>query len=430
MARIRAFNGYRYRLNAPDDLNLYAAPPYDMVDDAMVDRLYAKSAFNTIRIIQNKPEPGDAANRDRHRRAATLLNGWINDKRIAADAAPSMYGYRHSFTINGVAYARTGVIALVELVDYAAGVVQPHEFTLSGPKVDRAELLAELNIDTGLIFGLVPDDGAFHGAINSAIAAPAQGAFTDADNVRHELFPITDPAAIARLRELMADRTILIADGHHRYETHLKYYRENNAPERAFVMMSLVSMADPGLVIRPFHRLVKKHARSAALASAADLSAFFDLSDAGGSGIETIHSYLGGAGAWDMLFYDRDTAKLWGLTVNSAGRAYLSSNGAGMSPQWNGLNVSIINRLCVEAIMRQPLDGTVLHDVMDYVNDADTAFRKVVDGAQYRGAFFIRPIDIQTVREIVSRTERMPQKSTNFFPKLYSGLVFNSLAPQ
>jgi uncharacterized protein (DUF1015 family) len=433
MAEIRPFRGYRYHLDNPDDLGRYAAPPYDMVDAAMVDELYRRDPLNTIRVIQNRAEPSDAANRDRHRRAAALLGEWMGNGRIARDQAPAVYVYRHTFTLGtapAITYARTGIIVLVKLVDFAEGVVQPHENTLSGPKIDRYELLEELKVDTGLIFGIVPDDGSLLSAVIGAVQAPAAGRFTDRDGVVHELFPATDPVVIHDIQALMTSRTILIADGHHRYETSLNYHRAVGTPESAYVMMSLVSMADPGLVIRPFHRLVTNHERCASLKSVKDLDAFFTRVDLGPSAATKVHAYLGGEGAWDLLYHDSADRTLWGLKVNAAGRDYLTKNNAGMSEQWNGLNVSIINRLCVEGIMKQKLDGHVLHDVMDYVNDADVAFRKVSGQSGYRGAFFIRPIDIATVKQIVSQNERMPQKSTNFFPKLYSGLVFNSLEPR
>jgi hypothetical protein len=185
-------------------------------------------------------------------------------------------------------------------------------------------------------------------------------------------------------------------------------------------------MSDPGLVIRPFHRVMKKHAMTQPF-TRESLARYFDLTPRGDASQETVNLFLGDEPADEMLYLDRATQKLYGLSVNGEGRRFLEENAQGMSPLWNSLAVSRINRLCVQGIMKQPLDGTVLHDVMDYVNDPNDAFVRGTQGEDYLGVIFIRPVAIETIQDIVSRGERMPQKSTNFYPKLYSGLVFNSL---
>ncbi len=431
MAVIKPFAGCRYRLEAPFELGLYAAPPYDMIDAEAADSLYAKNPHNAVRIIQNKPRPEDRANNDRHMRAASLFRQWLQSGVLARDENAALYCYRQRFEISTAgqshAFVRTGFCARVQLAAFEEGVIYPHEYTLSKAKRDRYELLEAIECNTGQIFGLIPDDGSLYGMLESAPQGAPLGDFTDENGVIHELYRIDNAEQIAALRELTASRTILIADGHHRYETALEYYRATGNPEHGFVMMTLVSMADPGLVIRPFHRLVKNADMTAPLRSSEALNRFFTTEDLGEATLDTINGFLAGAGDYDMIYLDRARGRLLGCACSQAGRDYLATHAEGMSEAWNALNVSKINRLCVQGIMDRKPDGAVLHEIMDFVNDSSRAFSQARHSENYLGCFFVRPIPIDVVKDIVSRGERMPQKSTNFYPKLYSGLIFNPL---
>jgi len=432
MAEIRPFAGYRYALDKPEDLGRFVAPPYDMIDTAAVSRLYEKDPVNVVRVIQNRKQPSDTENRDRHHRAASFLNDWIASGVLAKDPQESLYVYRHEFTVKQgsarVPYKRTAVIALVKLVDYEQGTILPHEHTLSGPKLDRYELLSATRTHSELIFGLVPDDGALYRIIASCAQGAAVGMFESEGGVRHSLFRTADPGAIAPVVHALAGKRVLIADGHHRYETALTFFRDTGNPAHAYVVMALVSMADPGLVIRPFHRLLRTSPGSLGSPLHAALAQFFDVKDRGPASRAAVQGFLQGEGGGEMLLLDSSDKKLYGLTLNAAGDAYLASNPHGRSGLWNRLDVSKINSIVVNKLLSLPLDGTVLHDVIDYVNDAEEAFNEAMDArGSFRGVFFLRPLDIATVNAIVSGGERMPQKSTNFYPKFFSGLVFNRL---
>jgi Uncharacterized conserved protein len=431
MAHIQPFKGLHYRLENPEDLGRFVAPPYDMLDGAMIDGLYAKDPSNVVRIIQNKKESTDASNVDRHKRAAAFLNQWTKDGTLIRDKKPSVYIYQQRFDGLSGACRRTGVIVLVKLVDYEDGVVFPHEYTLTGPKIDRYELLQATKSHSELIFGIVPDeDHRFFSAISSAKPAPCLGRFIDNDGVCHTLYHNDDPSFFASLSGALSDKTILIADGHHRYETALKFFHDTKNPSHGYVLMSLVSTADPGLVIRAFHRMLKKYPGTEALDVCRMLSAYFDLTDLGPAGLEHINHFLEAPAATShqMLYMDARSLHLFGMDLNQAGEEFLAGQSRGMSALWNHLDVSKINSIVVNKLLNLPLDGKILHDVMDYVNNSKAAFEKVRSEAPaYHGVFFIRPVDIGTVNSIVSGKERMPQKSTNFFPKCYSGLVFNTM---
>jgi hypothetical protein len=196
--------------------------------------------------------------------------------------------------------------------------------------------------------------------------------------------------------------------------------------------MNLVSMADPGLLIRAFHRVLKKYPGTEAVDVLNSLGTYFECSERGAATLQAIKDFLGATkvGDPDMLYVDSKSRRLFGLTLNAAGERFLTEHSRGMSARWNHLDVSKINSIVVGGILNLPLDGKILHDIMDYVNDPVVAFEKAAkpEGTPPpHGAFFIRPIDIQNVNAIVSGNERMPQKSTNFFPKCYSGLVFNTM---
>jgi uncharacterized protein (DUF1015 family) len=432
MAEIRAFRGHRYNIKTPDELGALVSPPYDMLNPAFIDALHDSDPRNVIRIIQNRPLASDTENRDRHKRAARLFNQWMEDNTFIQDPTPGAYIYRQTFDANPGGPARimerTGMTLLVRLEDFSDEVILPHENTLSGPKIDRYELLEESQANTELIFGLVSDDdGKVFDVIRSAAKSPVIGRFTDFCGVKHELIYCCDMEIMSQTVQTIRNRSILIADGHHRYETALDYYQISHLPRAGYVMMTLVSQADPGLLIRPFHRLVKKCALSEKFTSYRDLERFFTCTDCGESVMEGVNLFLDGKTGFEMMFADAGTRRLWGLSTNSAGKKCLEDNADEMSEAWNDLSVSKINRLCVEGIMNQTADGTVLHDVFEYMDNPSTALKSTMEDSGFTGCFFIRPLDIATVRKIVAEGERMPQKSTNFFPKLFSGLVFNRM---
>jgi uncharacterized protein (DUF1015 family) len=435
MAEIRPFKGFRYKLAEKEDLGNFIAPPYDMLDDAKIETLYNKNSLNAVRIDQNRRETGDASNRDRHSRAAGLFSGWVDKGLVCADKKPSLYIYEQRFTAERAgkteSLERTGVVALVKLVDFAEGVVLPHEYTLSGPKADRYEHLDATRLNVGQIFGLLSDDkGETFGLIRDmkkAAGTPA-GTALDQGGVHHALYPCSDKALIAQLQKAARQSTILIADGHHRYETALKFHLDHKGGQgTAYVMMTLVSMADPGLIIRSFHRLIRKGCGGRNVTMLLELGKYFTLTDLGPAGPETINSFLAGSTEPEMLFADSASRRIYGLKLNQGGEAFLASTIPDKSLAWKKLDVSKINVIVINRILGLPLDGKVLHDVIAYSQDTAAALETCCNPQEYWGGFFIRPVSIATIHRIVQGGERMPQKSTNFYPKLYSGLVYNRL---
>jgi len=437
MAEIKPFRGYRFKLGKPEDLGLYCAPPYDMLDDEMVDALYAKHRHNVVRITQNKRAAEDTANKDRHVRAGGFLNEWVGASVITRDDADSIYIYRQRFDSPGedgkpVARERIGVCALVKLVGLDEGIVLPHEYTLSGPKQDRYEQMETTLSNTGQIFGLAADDdGKFYALIREVMAAsPLLGEFTDDNGAKHSLYKCSDAGFIGRAKELMKTRTILIADGHHRYETALRFYRERGDEAFSHVMMTLVSMADPGLIIRPFHRLIRKTDQGRSVGNMLDeLAKYFDVVPLGKASADGVYKALAGQSKAEMVYWDCAKEEIYDLRLSKGGEAFLAGVMPEQSGKWKRLDVSKINCIIINGILSLPLDGQVLHDIVHYANDAAVGAEKLLGAEKgyYYGGIFIRPVSIGTVSDTVKGGERMPQKSTNFYPKLYSGLVINKM---
>jgi len=432
MAEIRPFEGYRFRLDSPEKLGSLVSPPYDMVDSAKIEELYNRHPHNAVRIIQNKPADADLGNKDRHIRASELFVAWFKEGVLVRDEQPSVYIYEQKFNVDkmgtSVPVQRIGVVVATKLTEFSEGVVFPHEYTLSGPKKDRYELLETTRINTGQIFGLVPDEGDFYESLRACRnKGELVGTFVDEHQVRHSLYYSNDPEMIERLVSLVAPRTILIADGHHRYETALKFYNDSRNPDYGYTMMTLVSMADPGLVIRPFHRLIFKTQADNHLHLLDELRPYCSIKEGTPASVEAIHDFMSKKDSDDLLYFNSATGQIHELELTEGGEKYLANALPEHSPLWCQLNVSKINALVIGAVLELPLDGSVLHDHLEFCNDVEAVLQKLRDAQNYHGGFFIRSLSIETIHDIVAGGERMPQKSTNFFPKFYSGLVFNKL---
>jgi uncharacterized protein (DUF1015 family) len=432
MPDIKPFAGLRFNLAKPGDLGNYAAPPYDMIEEEMARKLYAKHEHNCVRIIQNLKEPGDKANKDRHLRAGKFFDEWRKKGVLVSDKEQAFYLYEQKFTVPGAdknaVFERLGIIARIRLVPFSDGIVLPHEYTFAGPKADRYELLETIRTSTGQIFGIISDEkGDFYAGIKKARQGAVLGTFTDVDGTVHNLYRIIDKAVIDQLAMTAQGRTVLIADGHHRYETALNYWKNTGAPDASHTMMTLVSAKDPGLLILSFHRLLRRCRHTTGF-NLKRLKEFFSVKNLGQADIGGVNGFMASTGGPVLLYLDNASKKLYGLSVNEAGEHWLAGHADGKSHLWTHLNVSLINMLVLRGLLNIDInDSVVVHDTLDFSNDNQVAFDRALDGDTYHGAIFLRPANIDTITSVVEKNERMPQKSTCFFPKLYSGLVFNPL---
>src|SRR5262245_37992105 len=265
MADIRAFRAFRYDLGRVGTLGDVVAPPYDVIDPALQRALYDRSPYNVVRLILNKEEPTDTATENRYTRAARFLREWRHDGILAQDSARALYVYHQEFEVERQRYTRRGFLARVRLERFGEGKIYPHEETLAGPKADRLKLLQATAMNLSPVFGLFPDEaGEVQAVFDRAVGRTLPLEATDHLGVVHRLWPVSDQRAVSAVTGLMGPKPIFIADGHHRYETAVRYLDQRreagevrDAESAAnFVLMMLVSMNDPGLAILPTHRLV------------------------------------------------------------------------------------------------------------------------------------------------------------------------------
>lgn len=442
MADVRAFRAYRYDLGRVGSLSDVVAPPYDVIDPPLQEALFARSRYNVLHVDLTRDQPGDNDHHNRYTRAAATLRDWLNDGILVQDSARSLYAYEQEYQAdNGATYTRRGFLARVRLEPFGQGRIYPHEQTLAGPKADRLSLYRATRMNLSPVFGLYPDpEGSVYAPLAEYTRRHLPLEATDHLGVKSRLWPVTDPTIITAVTASMGPRPIFIADGHHRYETGLKYAQEQealgqvqgeDAPQR-FILMMLVSMSDPGLLIMPTHRLVSGLGRPTAATLAERLRGYFQLEHVG----------TGPAAArqtWELMQADGTQAVLgfgtvaddtWQLARLTRPEA-MTELAPQQSPAWRELAVSVLHRLVLETLLAPaPAPGAsaaltpapkcrYVH-LLDEVQQARTA-------AECELAVLVPPATMQHVERIAGNWETMPPKSTYFYPKLLSGLVFNSL---
>lgn len=442
MAEIFPFRAFRYNAAVVDPAKVLTQP-YDKITPAMADKYAAASPYNLIPIEKGKSLPSDTPADNVYTRAAKTLEEWIRAKAIVQDAVPSLYAYFQEYTVPGTSERRTrkGFIAAGRIEDYSAGVVFRHEQTLSGPKADRLELLRHTETHTGQLFMLYKDPAARIDALLEAAAgrAKAEVEVRDEYDVVHRLWPITDAATIETVRREMADKKLVIADGHHRYETALAYRDERRAragrvdPAAPYekVMMTLFNTAGEGLTILPTHRVVANVPNfsfagfHAALADAFDVQAFpFPTAAERPRAYQLFREALRrgqeqravGAYAGDASFYIFTLKK----------EANLDALLAGVSPAQRRLDVVLLHRLLLERGLKITQDAVKTEKNITYEREMDTALAEV-DSGRAQICFLLNPVSVETVAEMAMGGEVLPQKSTDFFPKLMSGITMYRL---
>lgn len=427
MAEFTTFHGLRYNL---DQLNLgdMLAPPYDVIKGSMRDELVARSPYNVVEIELPEGE-GDA----KYDHAAQVLQTWQRAGIFVQDDA-SFYVYEQEFQVPGTMQTlkRRGVIGALLLEEFGKGV-QPHEHTLSGPKQDRLKLLRAARTNTSPIFGLYEDNDGWSTQLLKTICTDTapDGQARDADGILHRLWVVTDDETVNAIVAALDDEPILIADGHHRYETALNYRNEcaqaagdswtGSEPEN-FVLMMCVSTLDSGLVVLPTHRLVKNVSADYVAALPEKLQELFEVEE-----------IFGGASTLLEQVNDGETIKI-GLVIPGAqylltlkdGDNHLAAMDAARSAAYNGLDVSILHRLILERELDIDADKLAAGNHVGYTIHAEEAAGKVESG-EYSAAFILRPTRVEQVRDCCGSGDKMPQKSTYFYPKLITGLVLRPL---
>ena len=404
MARIFPFKPYRYSAKAGPIANL-VTEPYDKISPAMQARYLSLSPYNLVRIILGERTPSDNAVDNPYTRAAGLLNDWIGSGILEHESEPSVYAYFQEFTApdSGETLERKGFIGLGAVEDYASGVVHRHEQTLSGPKKDRMELLRHTHAHFGQIFMLYSDpELVIDRILDKATSAAPLTSMEDEYGVTHRLWKISEPAVMARIQALMADKKLLIADGHHRYETALAFRNENPGLRDAEkVMMTFVNMHSPGLAVLATHRVLS--GISPALVNKIPvrrLTSIDELKQVFGTPAPDKVRIGIALGTGEVSLYER-ARKPGELDVKVLHEELLGK----------ALGIS------EEAVREQK------H--IEYLRGLDAAYAKVREGEKI--AFLLEPVSVQQVADVAFSGRVMPQKSTDFYPKLLSGLTIYKL---
>lgn len=433
MAAVYPFRGYRYNPEKVSDVGQVFAEPYDKITPELQEKYYRRHPWNIVRFSKGKAAPGDNPSDNQYTRARSFLDSCIQEKVLVREAAEALYVYEQEYSFaGGPRKTRRGFIALGALEEFGKGGVMPHERTLAGPKADRLNLMRATAAQAGLIFMLYSDPRQEVSCVlGEAIHRPPEIEARDDDGVVHRVWVVSDPEVQRSVCSLMADKALFIADGHHRYETALNYRREMREKGARCLpgsenidnhIMAFVSMEDPGLTILPTHRLLhhlpperlselaRRLGRFFALEKCRDLPEMLSRMNSAPTGGHRFGLYLDGAFALLAL---KDVAPVAALMPADA------------SPDWKRLDVSILHAVLEEllGIDRKKLEEEAHVSYERYAEEAVRA----VDTGEFQCAFFLNPTKASEVARVAGNGERMPQKSTDFYPKLYTGLVLNKL---
>lgn len=439
MPQISAFRGIRYNLAQVGSLSKVIAPPYDVVDAALQAQLYANSPYNFIRLELTKPEPGDTEVDAVYKRAATLFRQWCRDGVMQTEPDPAIYVYHQIFDHAGRTYTRRGFMARIHLVRFGEGNIYPHEQTHAKAKDDRLRLTRACVANMSQIFGLYPDPAnEAQNLLEAAVAGTAGIECVDHLGVTHRMWPVTNQGLIQKVASLVQDKPMFVADGHHRYETACNYRDElaaaaggtlpSDHPAHSVLSMCM-SMDDPGLIVLPTHRLFAGASEMTAAELTAKLASCFDC-DAMGTGPDKAAAVwkqieeIDDQGAFG-LYTAKDQA--WTLvTTNENAAKRMKEIAPNQSDDWRGLGVAMLHHLIMEDLLgqRDLPKATYVHQVEEVVQGLEG---KLEGNHHYPLAALVMPATVDDIRAVSLHNERMPAKSTYFYPKLLSGLVVNPL---
>ncbi len=421
MALVKPFKAMRFTESA-GEIGSLVCPPYDIVSDAQRADLLSKNEHNLIRLELPRGE-------NPYKEAAMVTKKWLDGGVLCCDEQDGIYVYEEKFTVKGKDYSFKGFVSLVRLHEFSEGIVLPHEFTLSKAKQDRFNLMTETGCSFSQIYSLYMDP---EKTVSSKIAALSQRdadiSFTDDDGVTHSLWCVYDRADIEFIQNEMKDRKVYIADGHHRYETALNFAHANSKDfaddsERTnYCMMILVDMENDGLVVFPTHRIIHSLENFDAREMLSRCKDYFEICenlglsdmqpclDAAAEKGEKAFAFYGGNGSFTLLTL-KDKAIM---------RKLLPS----LSEASQNLDVSVLHNLVLERIFGIDKENMANQKNLTYTRDISEAI-SAVDEGRANCAFLINPTLVTEIRDVAAAGEKMPQKSTYFYPKIITGLVMN-----
>ncbi len=425
MALVKGFKGLRFNTEKSGDISTVVCPPYDIISEEQRLEYIKENEYNIIRLELPK---GD----NPYNNAKTILDEWLENGILTREESNAVYIYEEEFTAYGKQYKVKGCIVRVKIEEFEKGVILPHEFTLSKAKEDRFNLMKATNCNFSQIYALYSDEeNKTISKLDKLSSGTPDIELTDSDGVIHRMWIVTNEEDVNAICGDFTDRKLFIADGHHRYETALNYRnycRENGLAKEGdavdYQMMMLVNMEHPGLVVFPTHRIVRDLASFDKQEVLSACEEYFDITEY--DSINNIESVLTelynnnekafgmycGEGKWTLLVLKTlDTMAVLLPNVSKASQ---------------GLDVSVLHTLILEKLMGIDAENMAKQINLTYVKQIDNAV-KSVDNGTADCAFILNPTKISEICDVSSAGEKMPQKSTYFYPKLITGLVINKL---
>ena len=435
MVDVYPFRGIHYNKSLIDDWTAVICHPYDIINHQQQQELYRKSEYNFVRLEFGRELPQDTVNDNKYTRATAILEEWLRQGVLEVDQAPAIYLHDQYYSYHGKEFRRRGITARVRIEEWDKMVIRPHEGTTGEPKGDRLSLLWALKANTSPILAMYQDS---EKQISSILAEQERNRplmdLKNSDGEGHTVWAITDPGAVNQINGSLAKGPLYIADGHHRYESAMAYQQERLAysPSASgdepfnFVMMTMVDFSDPGLIILPPHRLVRGIPRAILNELADKLDVFFEI-----EGLP-----LSTADVWqhvDHILLERDDIRLLLFGLDRSSLYLLGLRDIDMVSQmmphfhsdlYKSLDVSIVDHIILEKLLAMSSDDEKAN--LDYSYDRLDAVNKVLN-QEYQLAFLLRPVRAEIIKSIADVADRMPRKSTYFYPKLPAGLVINQL---
>jgi len=428
MAQIQSFHGLRYNPKRVK-IGLVTAPPYDVISPKQQDAFYDKDERNVVRLILGKEYPLDDPIHNRYTRSQEFLENWQKEEVLIQEKEPSIYVYEQEFPHPETKkkLKRLSFICCLKIEEFGKGKVYPHETTLKGPKMDRLKLIATTRAHLSPVYGLFEDaNNKIRPALRKLVTKKALFSFKDPEGVSHKIWNVPDDKKVQKLVEGFKKKDIFIADGHHRYETAFTYARSlsnssvsrREKEEAGYIMIALTAFEDQGLAMFPTHRLVANFPNFNMKSIIKKLSKTFMVEEVSAAVLEKTllknsskESYVG--------LYGEGQSYLLTITNTALGK---KKPPRGKNREWQKLSASIASELILKPVFKVTEQNKEKH--LTYTHFFDESLEKV-DSGEAQCAVLIPPISIEAMKKVCKQKQRMPQKSTYFYPKLASGLVFH-----
>ncbi len=429
MAKVVPFRGVRYNLAKIGDLAAVVTPPYDVIDSEAQKKYYEKHPFNMIRLELGYQFPTDNELDNRYLRAARDYQAWLAEGILVQEAREAVYLYEQEFSVSGQIHRRTGFFARVQLENYESGKIRPHEETLAKPKVDRLALMHACRANFSPVFALYEEpELKLEEDFNQIKRRPPEIELTDEVGEKHRVWVSTDPEFHKKITTSFTGRVLYIADGHHRYETALAFYEatKEKYPGAAYILMYLVNTRDPGLVILPTHRIVHSLPELDLPLLKGRLEQDFYVEKIPLPEPEAVPKILREQQQQGKTAFIMGTGEPAAYLLVLKNRQKVRALAPHMSAAWCSLDVAALHLLIFQELLGIGPEKISRQENLAYTRDEEEAFNTLLK-RESQLVFFLNPTRIEQVTAVAAAGDKMPQKSTYFYPKLLTGLVLNDL---